>query len=376
MYQTIRSHKTPAHLFASTLINKNLLTDQNLKEWEGAYESVLAQGLSPIAETVTNLQETKFFNWAPYVGKGIDNKISTKVALDHLIKLGANMMSLVQDVAMHPRVQKIYEERTLMYQDKKPLDWGAAELLTYASLMQDGYDIRLSGQDCRRGTFFHRHAFIFDQTTNEAVSCLVGLPEIAGSFTAIDSLLSEEAVLAFEYGYATTNPKTLVLWEAQFGDFANGAQVVIDQFISSGKDKWMRHCGIVLLLPHGQEGQGPEHSSGRIERFLQLCAQDNMRVCIPTTPAQLFHLLRLQMIGHDRHPLVIFSPKSFLRNKDAVSPLEALSKNKFQEVIVQQQHQSLVKRLIFCTGKIYYDLLAYQRDSSIKNTVLVRIEQL
>jgi 2-oxoglutarate dehydrogenase E1 component len=376
MYDFIRQHPAPQKIFADKLIQEQIINQQDVETIQQNFRTILDKGDSTNKDVNDQAQSLRFTNWAPYLGKSIDNKAQTKVDKEILQHLGTEIIKKTSGIKMHPRVAKIYEDRAAMYADQKALDWGAAELLAYASLMNDGYNVRLSGQDCRRGTFFHRHALIVDQQTNEVTEPLVGLPEVKGLFTAIDSLLSEEAVLAFEYGYATTDPRTLVLWEAQFGDFANGAQVVIDQFIASGEQKWMRHCALVLLLPHGYEGQGPEHSSARIERFLQLAAQNNMRICIPTTPAQLFHLLRLQMLAQDRHPLVIFSPKSFLRHKDAVSTLDFLSKGRFQEVLAQQQHEKPVSKLVFCSGKIYYDLLTYQQEHKSNHVVIIRIEQL
>ncbi len=258
------------------------------------------------------------------------------------------------------------------------MDWGFAETMAYAGLLDDGFECRITGQDSGRGTFFHRHAVLHSQNNRQEYIPLQKVSEKPGAFRVIDSLLSEEAVMAFEYGYATTDPKTLVVWEGQFGDFANGAQVVIDQFISSGEAKWGRLCGLTLFLPHGYEGQGPEHSSARLERFLQLCAEHNIQVCVPSTPAQMFHMIRRQMMRAYRKPLVVMTPKSLLRHKFSVSPLSALSTGKFEVIIPDSKilGKASVKRVVFCSGKVYYDLVEARQVHDITNTAIVRIEQL
>ncbi|MEK7206744.1 MAG: 2-oxoglutarate dehydrogenase E1 component, partial [Pseudomonadota bacterium] len=276
------------------------------------------------------------------------------------------------------QVGKIYEARRKMAAGAMPIDWGFAENLAYATLLQDGYGVRLSGQDSGRGTFFHRHAVIHNQKDGVAYVPLRNLLDKQPNFLVINSLLSEEAVLAFEYGYATANPRTLSLWEAQFGDFANNAQVVIDQFICSGEQKWNRLCGLVLLLPHGYEGQGPEHSSARLERYLQLCAQQNMFVCAPSTPAQFFHLLRRQMLWLCRKPLVVMTPKSLLRHRLAVNSLEDLTQGRFQTVLPEAEtlDDAKVTEIVLCSGKIYYDLIERRQKLARSNVAILRIEQL
>ncbi len=259
------------------------------------------------------------------------------------------------------------------------MNWGYAETMAYASLVSEGYGVRLSGQDSGRGTFAHRHAVWHDANNGDVYIPLQHISSnLEKAFTVIDSVLSEEAVLAFEYGYASSEPTSLVLWEAQFGDFANGAQVVVDQFISSGEQKWGRLCGLVMLLPHGYEGQGPEHSSARLERYMQLCAQHNMQVCTPTTPAQIFHLLRRQVIRNFRKPLIVMTPKSLLRHKLAVSPLSDLMKGKFHTVIpeIDTLDAQKVTKIVLCCGKVYYDLLQMRRDKELNHIAIIRIEQL
>jgi 2-oxoglutarate dehydrogenase E1 component len=258
------------------------------------------------------------------------------------------------------------------------MDWGFAETMAYASLIEDGYDCRLVGQDSGRGTFFHRHAVLHNQLNNREYTPLQQIVDRPNAFRVIDSLLSEEAVLGFEYGYATTEPNTLVIWEGQFGDFVNGAQVVIDQFISSGDAKWGRLCGMTLFLPHGYEGQGPEHSSARLERFLQLCAEHNMQVCVPSTPAQMFHMLRRQMLRKFRKPLVVMTPKSLLRHKMSVSPITALSDGRFNLIIpeIEAIEPRATRRVVFCSGKVYYDMLEARQVHGIGDIALIRIEQL
>ena len=258
-----------------------------------------------------------------------------------------------------------------MFQTGKNFDWSTAEHLAFATLLNEGYGVRLTGQDVGRGTFSHRHAVVYDQKTDRSYCSLQHLKEDQPEFSLFDSLLSEEAVLAFEYGYSQTSPQTLDIWEAQFGDFANGAQVVIDQFIASGEHKWARMCGLTMLLPHGYEGQGPEHSSARLERYLQLCAEHNMQVCTPTTPAQIFHLLRRQIVRTLRRPLIIMSPKSLLRHKLAISSLDDLTSGRFQEVIHDEEVRAEdVTRIVICSGKVYYDMVEKLSQEAVSYTHL------
>jgi 2-oxoglutarate dehydrogenase E1 component len=285
---------------------------------------------------------------------------------------------LPPDMKLHGRVQRIIDERQRMASGEIGMDWGFAETMAYASLIEDGYDCRLVGQDSGRGTFFHRHAVLHNQVNNREYTPLRHIVDRPNAFRVIDSFLSEEAVLGFEYGYSTTEPNTLVIWEGQFGDFVNGAQVVIDQFISSGDAKWGRLCGMTLFLPHGYEGQGPEHSSARLERFLQLCAEHNMQVCVPSTPAQMFHMLRRQMLRKFRKPLIVMTPKSLLRHKMSVSPIERLSTGEFALIIPEVETIDVAKtqRIVFCSGKVYYDLLESRQVHGIDDVALIRIEQL
>jgi 2-oxoglutarate dehydrogenase E1 component len=303
--------------------------------------------------------------------------------MDVLKQLATKLTTVPQHFKLHPRVEKIIADRRAMAAGTVPLDWGMGEHLAYASLVSSGYPVRLTGQDAGRGTFTHRHAVLHDQNRERwdqgIYLPLANVSDNQANFTVIDSVLSEEAVLGFEYGYSTAEPNTLTIWEGQFGDFVNGAQVVIDQFIASGEVKWGRASGLVMMLPHGYEGQGPEHSSARIERFLQLSADHNMQVVQPTTAAQIFHLLRRQMVRQFRKPLVIFTPKSLLRNKDAGSPLTDLAKGGFQTVIGELDDKidaNKVKRVIVCSGKVYYDLVNARKTRGTTDTAILRIEQL
>ena len=279
---------------------------------------------------------------------------------------------------LHGRVQRIIDERKKMTAGEVDMDWGFAETMAYATLIEDGFHCRLVGQDSGRGTFFHRHAVLHNQINNREYTPLEYIVDRPNAFRVIDSLLSEEAVLGFEYGYATTEPDTLVIWEGQFGDFANGAQVVIDQFISSGEAKWARLCGLTLFLPHGYEGQGPEHSSARLERFLQLCAEQNIQVCVPSTPSQMFHMLRRQMLRSFRKPLIVLTPKSLLRHKMSVSPVTELSTGRFDLIIaeIDDIEPKDTHRVVFCSGKIYFDLLEARQVHGCRDVALIRVEQL
>jgi 2-oxoglutarate dehydrogenase E1 component len=300
-----------------------------------------------------------------------------------LKRIGTKMTTMPASLKLHSLVEKVIADRRAMANGDINMDWGFGEHMAFATLVASGYSVRLSGQDCGRGTFTHRHAVLHDQNRERWDSGsyipLQNITEGQGDFTVIDSVLSEEAVLGFEYGYATAEPNSLVIWEGQFGDFVNGAQVVIDQFISSGETKWGRSSGLVMMLPHGYEGQGPEHSSARPERFLQLCAEHNMQVVQPTTPAQIFHVLRRQMIRQFRKPLVILTPKSLLRNKEAVSPLDELSKGGFQTVIAENNSKidpKKVKKIVLCSGKVYFDLTTARRERELSDVAIVRVEQL
>ena len=309
----------------------------------------------------------------------MDAPIETAYPAPDLTRLGAKIFTPPAGFAPHPIVAKMLATRVEMAAGKQPLDWGTAENLAYASLIEQGHPVRISGEDCGRGTFSHRHAVIHDQNTGDSYTALAHLYDGQPSARIIDSILSEAAVLGFEYGYSTSEPQGLTIWEAQFGDFANGAQVLIDQFVTSGETKWGRYSGLTMLLPHGYEGQGPEHSSARIERYLQLCAENNVRVCVPTTPAQIFHLLRSQVLGNFRKPLINISPKSLLRHKLAVSDLQELASGAFQTVIGEVDEllpADQIRRVVLCSGKVYYDLLQKRRDENLRDVAIIRVEQL
>ena len=316
--------------------------------------------------------------WEKFLNRPWDVECVTAVPLPTLQFCNQRLQSLPSPFRLHSRVAKVMADRELMTQGQLALDWGYGETMAYATLLMEGHNVRITGQDVGRGTFSHRHAILLNQDTGENYIPLRHLAENQGHMQIYNSLLSEAGVLGFEYGYSATDPNTLVIWEAQFGDFANGAQVVIDQFISSGETKWGRLSGLVMLLPHGFEGQGPEHSSARLERYLQLCADQNIQVCTPTTPAQIFHLLRRQLLRNYRKPLIVMSPKSLLRHKLAVSSLEELTDGQFQPVIgeIDALNPQAVTRVVLCGGKVYYDLLETRRQDQLEHVAIVRIEQL
>ncbi len=378
MYQVIRKHKTPRELYAERLATEGVVDVDTAKSIVDTYRDKLDNG-----KVTTELADAKpqdydlTIDWEPYLSGTINDAVDTTVKPAKLKALAKQINDIPADVTLHPRVAKIYEDRRKMAAGELPGDWGFAENLAYATLLDQGSRLRLVGQDAGRGTFFHRHAVLHDQKSDVDYLPLQQLVKNPEDATIIDSLLSEEAVMAFEYGYSTSEPHTLCIWEAQFGDFANGAQVVIDQFISSGEAKWERLCGLALFLPHGYEGQGPEHSSARLERFLQLCALENMFVCVPTTPAQAFHMIRRQARMKTRKPLVVMTPKSLLRHKLAVSTLDELAKGEFQHLIPDTTADAKkVKRVVICSGKVYYDLLDEAQKQGLKDVALVRIEQL
>jgi len=378
MYKKIRTHKTTRKLYAEKLISEGVITPEQSLAMEQDYQKLLEAGQvvsRPVLSGDNYLYSTQ---WNKFLNNSWDTPCDTAITMQQLRFCNERMQQLPVGFELHPRVAKVMENRRKMAAGAMPLDWGFAENLAYGSLAAEKHNIRLTGQDVGRGTFVHRHAVLHNQTQNNTYTPIENMAEDQGQVQIFDSLLSEAGVLGFEYGYSTTTPHTLVVWEAQFGDFANGAQVVIDQFISSGETKWGRLCGLVMLLPHGFEGQGPEHSSARLERYLQLCAEHNMQVCNPTTPAQIFHLLRRQMIRPYRKPLIVMSPKSLLRHKLAISSLEDLTTGQFQPVIGEQDdiNPKKVTRLILCTGKVYYDLLEARREDNLKHVAIVRLEQI
>jgi 2-oxoglutarate dehydrogenase E1 component len=378
MYKVIRALPSTRTLYVQKLISEGLLTQTESDEINASYRKALDEGTHVVKSLVTAPNTALYVDWRPYLGHDMGMPCDTTIHLERLKQLGEKLLQLPESFSVNRQVAKVLEDRGKMMRGEQPLDWGCAELLAYASLVDDNYKVRLTGQDVGRGTFSHRHAVLHDQNSGETFIPLTRISESQRKFVIHDSILSEEAVLAFEYGYATTRPDALVIWEAQFGDFANGAQVVIDQFIASGEYKWERLCGLTLLLPHGYEGQGPEHSSARLERFLQLCAQKNIQVCVPTTPAQIFHMLRRQVIRPLRKPLIVMTPKSLLRHKEAVSSLEELAQGQFQTVIGETDAlpSEQVKRVILCSGKVYYELRAKRRELGRNDTAIVRLEQL
>ncbi|MDG1447908.1 MAG: 2-oxoglutarate dehydrogenase E1 component [Porticoccaceae bacterium] len=376
MYDIIRKHSTTRTLYAQKLVAEGVVEQDQANEMANEYRASLDNGDFVVHNLVREPDTTLFVNWEPYLGHDWRTPSSTGLDIKQLQEVAAKITSIPDGIQVQRQVAKIYDDRRKMAGGALPLNWGMAELLAYGTLLDEGYPIRITGQDVRRGTFSHRHAVVFNQKDGEAYLPMAHLADDQPRFDIYDSVLSEEAVLAFEYGYATTAPKGLIIWEAQFGDFANGAQVVIDQFIASGEHKWQRLSGLTMMLPHGFEGQGPEHSSARLERFLQLCAEHNMQVVIPTTPAQIFHLLRRQAIRPMRRPLVIMSPKWILRHKLATSSLEELANGEFQNVIDDQLEPAEVRRVVLCSGKVYYHLLEERQERGIDDIALIRLEQL
>ncbi|MCP3906974.1 MAG: 2-oxoglutarate dehydrogenase E1 component [Oceanicoccus sp.] len=378
MYQQIKKQRTTRDLYADKLIAQSLITKDYDTEVIESYRRALESGEHVAKSLVHEPNEKLFVDWNPYLGHDWDCPCDTRIDLKKLQEVAAKINAIPEGFPIQRQVGKIYEDRHKMAAGATPINWGFAETLAYGTLLDAGNPIRLTGQDVGRGTFSHRHAVLHSQNDASIHVPLQHIAEDQPTFTIHDSLLSEEAVLAFEYGYATTMPNVMVIWEAQFGDFANGAQVVIDQFITSGEHKWQRLCGLTMLLPHGYEGQGPEHSSARLERFLQLSAEHNIQVCVPTTPAQVFHMLRRQSLRPLRKPLIVMSPKSLLRHKEAVSTLEELADGQFQNVLgeTDQLDPKKVTRAVVCSGKVYYDLRETRREKAIDNVVIIRLEQL
>lgn len=379
MYQRIKSQPTTATLYGQQLIEEGVIAKTDFEQMMKDYRAALEAGKSVVKGYLETTDYPFSQDWLPFMGQTSPDFVTdTQVKKETLQTLARRLETLPEQFVLNPRVKKIMDDRHKMAEGNAPIDWGYAETLAYATLLNEGYPVRLVGQDTGRGTFFHRHAILHHQETGEHYIPLQHIDAKQPNFLVIDSLLSEEAVLAFEYGYSTTDPKTLVIWEAQYGDFANGAQVVVDQFISSGEQKWGRLCGLVMFLPHGYEGQGPEHSSARLERYLQLCAQHNMQICVPSTPAQAFHMLRRQMKSRTRLPLVVMTPKSLLRHKLATSALQELEQGLFQPVIseVDVLQAEKVTRVLLCSGKVYYDLLEARREQQKNHIAIIRIEQL
>ncbi|AUZ55356.1 2-oxoglutarate dehydrogenase E1 component [Stenotrophomonas acidaminiphila] len=380
MYQVIRKHKTTRELYAEKLEAAGVIPANGGKALVDAYREKLDSGevTTELAQVEKTPPTSKLYvDWPKLLAGKLSDPVSTRVPMAELTRLAKLINTIPEGVELHSRVAKVYDDRRRMAAGEIPGDWGFAENLAYATLLDQGHGLRLVGQDVGRGTFTHRHAILHDQKTDAYYLPLRQLVQSPEQATVIDSLLSEEAVMAYEYGFSTTDPNTLCIWEGQFGDFANGAQVVIDQFIASGEAKWGRISGLTLLLPHGYEGQGPEHSSARLERFLQLCALENMLVCVPSTPAQAFHMLRRQLCMTTRKPLVVMSPKSLLRHKLAVSTLDELANGEFQHLIGDASADAKkVQRVVLCSGKVYYDLLEDQTKRGQDDVAIIRVEQL
>ena len=379
MYQVIRKHPKPREVYAKKLIEEGLIDETEAKRLVRAYRDGLDKGEVVSQKTIGFVGNEHTVDWTPYSNEHKWNyKVNTCLTPKKVQDYAKLLTTVPEGFKTHNRVKKIIESREKMAASEIPMDWGFAENMAYAGILDEGHPVRLTGQDSGRGTFFHRHAVWHNQNEDEVYTPLKHLKDEQPVFRVTDSYLSEEAVLGFEYGYSTAEPNTLVIWEGQFGDFVNGAQVVIDQFISSGESKWGRFSGLTMFLPHGYEGQGPEHSSARLERFLQLCAEHNMQVCSPTTPAQMFHMLRRQIMRPIRRPLIVMTPKSLLRHKLSVSTLKQLTEGGFQTIIkeMDDMDDNKIEQVVFCTGKVYYDLLEERRARKINNIALVRLEQL
>ena len=378
MYQVIRSKPTTRHIYAERLVGEGVVSAADVQALAEDYRRGLDEGKPQVRQALGLIGNKYTVDWSKYLDVDWTEPVRTGVKMELLRELAGRATAYPEGFELHRQVARIVEDRRKMAAGQLAVDWGFAETLAYASLLDQGIEIRLTGQDTGRGTFFHRHAVGHDQKTGAAYVPLKHVKSGQPRFRVTDSLLSEEAVMGFEYGYSTTDPNCLVIWEAQFGDFGNGAQVVIDQFISSGESKWGRISGLTLFLPHGYEGQGPEHSSARLERFLQLCAENNMQVCVPSTPAQMFHMLRRQMLRSFRKPLIVMTPKSLLRHKLSVSAITDLAQGRFMNVIdeIDDLQAGQVRRVVFCSGRVYFDLLEARRADEARDVALVRIEQL
>ena len=378
MYKKIRDQSGPRKFYAERLVAEGVVEPGEPEAMSDAYLAALEANRVVSRPLVDDRESPYLANWTPYIGTDWRAAGNTAVTVERIERLGRKLCEYPDDFELHRSVNRIIDARLGMARGERPMDWGFAENLAYATLLEDGYSVRLSGQDSQRGTFFHRHAVLHNQKRFGTWTPLEHLFEGQPRFRAINSMLSEVAVLGFEYGYCTAEPEGLTIWEAQFGDFANMAQVVIDQFLSSSEAKWGRFCGLVLMLPHGYDGQGPEHSSARLERFLQLCAEENMQVCVPTTPAQMFHLLRRQLLRPYRKPLAIMSPKSLLRHRLSTSTREDLCAGGFQVLIdeIDDIEAGQVTRLVMCSGKVYYNILERRREAGLRHVAIVRVEQL
>ncbi|MBK7616073.1 MAG: 2-oxoglutarate dehydrogenase E1 component [Vitreoscilla sp.] len=383
MYKKIAQHPGTRKLFGDRLVAQGVLPAEGPDEMVKAFRAAMDAGKHTVDPVLTNFKSKYAVDWSPYLGKKWTDAADTALPLAEIKRLAERITTVPSTFKAHPLVEKVIADRAAMGRGEINVDWGMGEHLAYASLVASGYPVRLSGEDCGRGTFVHRHAVLHDQNREKFDEGIyIPLQNVADGqapYVVIDSILSEEAILGFEYGYAGSDPNTLTIWEGQFGDFVNGAQVVIDQFIASGEVKWGRANGLTLMLPHGYEGQGPEHSSARLERFMQLAADNNMQIVQPTSASQIFHLLRRQMVRHFRKPLVIMTPKSLLRNKDATSPLSEFTKGEFRTVIPEQNADidaAKVKRVIACSGKVYYDLVKKREEKKASDVAILRVEQL
>ena len=383
MYKSIGHHPGTRKLYADKLTAQGVLAEGEGDQMVKDYRQLMEDGQKTVEPVLTDYRSKHAIDWSPFLGAKWTDAADTAVPLAELKRIGERITTVPEGFTVHPLVKKLLADRANMAKGEQNLDWGMGEHMAYATLVASGYAVRLTGQDAGRGTFTHRHAVLHDQNRerwNDGTYIpLQNVSDGQAPFTVIDSVLSEEAVLGFEYGYACAEPNTLTIWEAQFGDFVNGAQVVIDQFISAGEAKWGRQCGLTLLLPHGYEGQGPEHSSARIERFLQLAAEDNMTIAEPSTPASYFHLLRRQAYARPRRPLVVFTPKQMLRMKPATSDVADFTTGTFRPVIgdpLAEAEAGSVTRVLLCAGRIYWDLLAHRVTTGDRHTAIVRLEQL